>query len=56
MINPESNIARYCSNCGSSQVRRTHRNSKWDKLYSQINLYPYYCQECDVRSHRFGRK
>jgi hypothetical protein len=58
MINSESSIAvvRSCSNCGSTQVRRTHRSSGMDRLFSKINLYPYYCQECDARSHRFGRK
>jgi hypothetical protein len=58
MINPESNVAtvRHCSNCGSSQVRRTHRSSQWDTLCSKMNLYPYYCQDCDVRSYRLGRK
>jgi hypothetical protein len=58
MIDSESNIAiaRSCSNCGSGQVRRTHRSSGMDRLFSKMNFYPYYCQDCDVRSRRFGRK
>jgi hypothetical protein len=58
MINSESNIAivRHCSNCGSSQVRRTQRSNKMDRFLSKMNLYPYYCQDCDARSYRFGRK
>lgn len=59
MVNLEGNnssIARNCSNCGSSQVRRTRRKSTMDWFLSKMNFYPYYCQECDARSHRFGRK
>lgn len=58
MISSENDIAivRSCSNCGSNQVRRTHRNSKRDILFSKMNLYPFYCQDCDVRFHCFGRK
>lgn len=60
MINSESGIpivrTRYCSKCGSEHVHRTHRHSKRDKLFSKMNFYPYYCQECDARSHRFGRQ
>ena len=60
MIDPESSIPvariRNCSNCGSNKVRRTRRKANMDKLFSMMNFYPYYCQECDVRSHHFGRK
>ncbi len=58
MINSKSDIlaVRDCSNCGSKKVRRTRRKTIIDKLFSIMNFYPYYCQECDVRSHHFGRK
>jgi predicted RNA-binding Zn-ribbon protein involved in translation (DUF1610 family) len=47
-----------CPKCGTDNVRRTHRVGKLDRVLSLVNLYPYYCLECnlDTRFHQFGRK
>lgn len=57
-MNSETSIAtaRNCPKCGHSEVRRTHRVGKRDHILSRINIFPYYCLECDARFHRVGRQ
>jgi DNA-directed RNA polymerase subunit RPC12/RpoP len=45
-----------CPSCGARTAIRTHRSGIGEYLKSLIGIYPFFCENCKVRFHRFRNR